>query len=270
MRIFALGDLHLSRTSGKPMDIFGEQWRGHDERIRANWNALAEDEDLLLCCGDTSWAMHLADARADLEFLGTFRGTKLLIKGNHDLWWSSLARVRAVAPAGVEFLQNSAVVHGDVAVAGTRGWLFPGAAMADDATQNVFQREVERLRLSLNTLRLLRFRSLIVMMHYPPLRVLEESTPFSDLIEASGASLCVYGHLHGADIATAPQGERNGVRYRLVSADAVEFRPWLCEPATIVQPRRPGLPHPSTGSGRRLASGEMSGSLRSPRTTKRP
>jgi uncharacterized protein len=237
MRIYAIGDTHLSRARPKPMDIFGEHWRGHEERMRDNWNAVAGDDDLLLCSGDISWALRLQDASPDLAFLATFRGLKLLIKGNHDLWWSSLARVRAIAPAGIEFLQYSAYLYGDIAIAGTRGWSLPGAIGATDDDARIVRREVERLRLSLEAAARLRHRALIVMLHYPPLSLLEEPTPFSDLIEQAGASLCVYGHLHGADIPSAPQGERRGVRYKLVSADAVDFRPWLCEPAETVQPR---------------------------------
>ena len=122
MRIYAIGDTHLSRARPKPMDIFGEHWRNHEERIRDNWNAIAQDDDLLLVAGDISWAMRLDEARADLEFLATFRGEKLLLKGNHDYWWSSLARVRAIAPPRIDFLQNDSRVYGNVAIAGTRGW----------------------------------------------------------------------------------------------------------------------------------------------------
>src|SRR6266567_4919004 len=111
MRIFAIGDTHLSRAHPKPMDIFGAHWKDHDTRIRANWNAIARDDDLLLIAGDVSWAMHLDDALLDLEFLSTFRGRKLLLKGNHDYWWSAVSRVRAAAPDGIEFLQNDAHLY---------------------------------------------------------------------------------------------------------------------------------------------------------------
>lgn len=243
MRVFAIGDLHFSRARPKPMDIFGEHWRGHEERIRDNWNAEATDDALLLCAGDISWATHLSEAQLDLAFLATFRGRKLLIKGNHDYWWDSLSRLRAVAPAGIDFLQNDAHVYDGNAIVGTRGWILPGAPGAKEDDLRLFAREVERLRLSLAALSGLSYRRLIVMTHYPPLRSLDEGTPLTDLIEASGAAVCVYGHLHGADIATAGQGERNGVRYKLVSADAVDFCPWPVPVEAVGSSRQPAGRH---------------------------
>lgn len=232
MQIFAIGDTHLSRARPKPMDIFGEQWRNHDEQIRENWNSVATDADILLIAGDISWALRLEEARADLDFLAGFRGRKLLLKGNHDYWWSSLARMRAVAPAGIDFLQNDAHIFDGVAVAGTRGWSLP-AASAPEPDLHHFRREVERLRLSLADLRGRDYETLVVMLHYPPLAALDQPTEFSEVIEAAGASLCVYGHLHGRDIATAAEGERRGVTYKLVSADAVHFRPWQVWPKLL-------------------------------------
>src|SRR5205823_584337 len=120
----------------------------HDEKIRTRWNALATEVDLLIIAGDVSWATRLDEVVPDLDFLSTFRGQKLLLKGNHDFWWSSLARVRAVAPAGIDFLQHDARVYGKVAIAGTRGWTLPDTAASEGDTR-IFRREVERLKLSL-------------------------------------------------------------------------------------------------------------------------
>ncbi|HET9319957.1 MAG TPA: metallophosphoesterase [Bryobacteraceae bacterium] len=230
MRVFAIGDTHLSRARPKPMDIFGEQWKDHDEQIRRNWNAAGADDDLLLIAGDVSWAMHLEEAQADLEYLAMLRGTKLLLKGNHDYWWGAISRVRASAPKGIDFLQNDAHLYDGVAVVGARGWVLPDSPCAGAEDARIYEREVERLRLSIAALGQSTGRRVIAMTHYPPLRRLDEGTPMSDAIESSGARVCVYGHLHGADIETAPQGMRNGVRYKLVSADAVAFTPWqICE-----------------------------------------
>jgi predicted phosphohydrolase len=208
MRIFAIGDTHLSRARPKPMDIFGDHWKNHDERIRENWNAIATDDDLLLIAGDISWALRIEDALVDLEFLATLRGRKLLLKGNHDYWWGAISRVRASSPPGIEFLQNDAHCYGangeEVGIVGARGWVQPDSPGAGEEDGAIYQREVERLRLSIAA---------------------DQATQMSDLVEECGARLCVYGHLHGADIATAPQGMRHGVLYRLVSADAVEFTP---------------------------------------------
>jgi uncharacterized protein len=225
MRIFAIGDTHLSRGRPKPMDVFGPHWSHHDERIRDNWNAEACDDDLLLIAGDVSWAMRLEEVVPDLEFLGRLRGHKLLLKGNHDYWWSSLARIQKIAPPGLQFLQNDAVLSGGVAIAGARGWTQPRCGAASDEDQRLFQRELERLKLSLAAARRFDHEALIVMTHFPPLQSLTLATPVTELIEQAGAAVCIYGHLHGDDIQTAAQGQRNGVSYQLVSADAVDFRP---------------------------------------------
>jgi predicted phosphohydrolase len=254
MRIFAIGDTHLSRGRPKPMHIFGEHWRDHEQRIRDNWNAVAADDDLLLIAGDISWATRLDEARADLAFLAAFRGRKLLLKGNHDYWWTSLSRVKQIAPPGIDFLQNDAWIYDDAAIAGTRGWVTPAAEpvtpasainpRGDAATEDRrhYARELERLRRSLDSLRGRHYRRLIVMMHYPPIYRLGEPSPFSELVEAAGADVCVYGHLHGHDIATAAEGERAGVNYKLVSADAVDFHPWL-----IARARERPLEQPTMG-----------------------
>lgn len=240
MRIFAIGDTHLSRARPKPMDIFGPQWTLHEEHIRDQWNAVAAEDDLLLIAGDISWAMHLDEARVDLAFLDEFRGTKLLLRGNHDYWWGSVSRIRAIAPLGIEFLQNDAHVYDGIAIAGTRGWTLPPSlnsasasiSKADAEAARIYERELDRMRLSLSDLRGREFDSLILMTHYPPLDSLSEATAMSDLIEGAGAGTCVYGHLHGPDTLTAAQGWRNGVYYKLVSADAVEFAPWQVWPPT--------------------------------------
>jgi len=225
MRIFAIGDTHLSHARPKPMDVFGPQWRHHDERIRDNWNAEACDDDLLLIAGDVSWATHLEDVLPDFAFLADLRGRKLLLKGNHDYWWTSLSRLRKLAPENIDFLQNDACLSGGVAIAGARGWTLPGAGADEPDDRRLFERELQRLQLSLDAARRLEHQYLVVMTHFPPLRSLAEATPVTELIEQAGASVCVYGHLHGDDIVTAAQGTRNGIDYRLVSADAVDFRP---------------------------------------------
>jgi predicted phosphohydrolase len=230
MRIFAIGDTHLSRARPKPMEIFGPQWTRHDEHIRDNWNAIARDDDILLLAGDISWAMQLEEARADLDFLSTLRGRKLLLKGNLDYWWGSLGRMRSQAPSDIDFLQNDAHCYDGVGVIGARGWLLPSEGEGREGDIRIFEREIERFRLSMAGLRGRSFEFLVAMTHYPPLRSLEAGTQMSDLIETSGASICVYGHLHGHDIVTAPQGLRNGVQYKLVSADGVDFMPWKVWP----------------------------------------
>ena len=132
MRVFAIGDLHLSFGSGvdKPMDVFGEAWRDHPAHLARAWRAAVGEEDLVLIPGDISWALHLADAKPDLAFIGGLPGGKLLLRGNHDYWWTSLAQVRAALPPSAAALQNEAAAIGGFAIGGTRGWTLPGAAQS--------------------------------------------------------------------------------------------------------------------------------------------
>lgn len=233
MRVFAIGDLHLSHAGDKPMDVFGPHWEGHAERIQAAWTEAVSPGDAVLVPGDISWAMRMEDALPDLAWLGSLPGRKVILRGNHDYWWPSPARLARELPAGISFVQNSAVDLGACVVAGTRGWRVPGAegyVERDDG--RLFLRELSRLRLSLDaaTGLLLKVpgRPLFVMTHFPPA---PGGTPtlFSEAIAGSSAKLCVYGHLH-AEAGCWPEGvdsELRGVRYRLVSADRLGFRPLL-------------------------------------------
>ena len=158
MRLFAIGDLHLSGGDDKPMDVFGPQWDRHFLRIQENWQRLVSDEDTVLIPGDISWAMQLQDARADLEQIACLPGKKILCKGNHDYWWNSISQVRSVLPAGMKALQHSAADLGDAVVCGTRGWLIPTNEMPlNEQNEKICRREAERLRLALEEAALLPF-----------------------------------------------------------------------------------------------------------------
>ncbi|HIE27041.1 TPA: metallophosphoesterase, partial [Candidatus Poribacteria bacterium] len=125
MKVWAIADLHLSGANPKPMDKFGEQWKNHDEKISTAWRDMVAEDDLVVVVGDTSWAMKLQEAIIDLQWLAQLPGRKALIRGNHDYWWSSLAKMRNIAPESIEFIHNSAVRVNDIVVAGTRGWMLP-------------------------------------------------------------------------------------------------------------------------------------------------
>ena len=131
MRIFAIGDPHLSLDSDKPMDIFGPKWGHHAERIAEAWHETVSEEDLVLVPGDISWAMHLKNAAADLKFIGDLPGRKVILRGNHDYWWDSLSKVRSALPPSMYALQNDALVIGGIAIAGSRGWTCPGSLNFD-------------------------------------------------------------------------------------------------------------------------------------------
>jgi len=226
-RIFALADLHLSTDGEKPMDIFGELWRDHAGRMAVAWDAAVAPEDTVLLPGDISWALKLREAAPDLAWIGARPGRKLLLRGNHDSWWTSLAKVREALPAGCRPLQNNSFLEQGWVVVGARGWLSPDDPMATAADARVFNREIDRLKLSIAHADREHGRRppRLAMLHYPPWIEGREPTAMVPLLERGGVRVCVYGHLHGDDHRLAVRGERNGIRYQFVAADAVGFAP---------------------------------------------
>jgi len=245
MTIYALGDTHLGFAVNKPMDVFGALWQSHPGPLFQNWVATVGPEDFVLIPGDISWGMTLAEAYPDLAELDQLPGQKLMIQGNHDYWWESLKRMRSLGLSTIQFIQNDAVllpvgqvpgVQGPVAVCGTRGWITPAdRAWQEDPAHNtkIYQRELGRLRLSLEAGRQAGAAASIVMLHYPPVADDHQPTAMTELIESFGGVLqCVYGHLHGPGAQSrAFQGEQGGVYYRLVSCDSIGFVPLALWPA---------------------------------------
>lgn len=225
MRVFAIGDLHLPGGDMKPMDVFGSHWENHFERISESWRALVSEDDVVLIPGDISWAMQLADALHDLERIAQLPGRILILRGNHDYWWSSLTQLRCSLPQGMHAVQNDAYDAGDMVFCGTRGWTIPGqGAAAQD--EKIFRREVLRLEMSLKAAsQAADGRPIVAMMHYPPLLPEHKAsgTAFTKLLSAYGVSRCVYGHLHGQSIQRGINGVYDGIRYDLVSCDALGF-----------------------------------------------
>ncbi|MDY6825745.1 MAG: metallophosphoesterase [Bacillota bacterium] len=226
MAIYAIGDLHLSHGLDKLMDIFGPEWVGHTEKIRDNWQRVVGEKDLVIVAGDISWAMHLHEAAEDLQWLNSLNGTKVLVKGNHDYWWSSISKVREELPFSVYALQNDHFVWGDYIVCGTRGWICPGEDGFDsDHDQKIYQREVQRLRLSLESAAPSSSATLIAAIHFPPFPRRGQQSAFTDLLEEYGVAACVFGHIHDSGRDYIFQGERNGVRYYFIAADGILFTP---------------------------------------------
>jgi predicted phosphohydrolase len=230
-RIFALGDPHLSRAKPKPMDVFGAHWSDHANRIFAACRERLAGDDLMIFAGDISWATKLEEALPDLDDIGALPGTKLLLKGNHDFWWQSRAKIERAVHPSIRLLQNDSYLFGDVAIAGGRGWTIPGDDFFGPDDEKIYRRELERLRLSFESLAGKRYAHLLAVLHYPPMTQAHEATEVTELLERYGAEVCVYGHLHGDSIPTAFNGIRNGVRYRLLSADAAGFEPVEVAPA---------------------------------------
>lgn len=227
MRIYAIGDLHLPGAQSKPMDVFGAHWEGHFEKIEQDWRSRVQPDDTVLVPGDLSWAMTLEEAAPDLKRICALPGRKLLLRGNHDYWWSSLTQLRACLPEGMLAVQNDACVIGPYVFCGTRGWTIPPAAGAQEKDEKLYRRETMRLEMSLREAqRLSQGRSIVAMMHYPPLlpENLRTGTAFTQLLSDYGVARCVYGHLHGQSVQRGFSGWYQGVRYDLVSCDALGFR----------------------------------------------
>ena len=225
MRVYAIGDLHLSGAQPKSMDIFGAHWENHWEKIAAHWASRVTEEDAVLIPGDISWAMELSDAKVDLDAIAALPGKKVLLRGNHDYWWSSLSKVRAVLSPGMQVLQNDCITVGGVGICGTRGWLCPNPNAFTQHDEKIYSREAERLELSLKSFAKtgLDAEHQVVMMHYPPFNDHHEPSLFTELFEKYGVRNVIYGHLHGAGTRNALEGIVNGVWYSLVSCDHLGF-----------------------------------------------
>ena len=222
MALYAIGDLHLSLTANKSMEVFGEAWHNYVNRIEASLSALTA-EDTLLLAGDTSWGIDMAEAEADFRFLDRFPAKKLLLKGNHDYWWSTVNKMNGFfAEKGMnsfDFLHNNCHFYGDYALCGTRGWFQEENQKPPDA--KVLNREVMRLETSL---RAAGERPILCFLHYPPLYQGYECPQILALLEQYRVKLCCYGHLHGPTIRRRVEGRRGGVDYALISADAMGFQ----------------------------------------------
>ncbi len=224
MRVFAIGDLHLS-SQGKTMDIFGPHWKDHQERLFDKWRRVVRPEDIVLLAGDLSWALKLQDAVIDLERIGRLPGTKILIRGNHDYWWSSRGKVNSVLPHDMIAINANGWSRNDFAVVGTRGWNIPGTSRFDESDHKIYLRELNRLRIALEQIDQTENRKIVAMLHYPPLTKMIPSSGFTELLESFRISVCVYAHLHGEDQKIAFEGSTRGVAYVFVACDHLGFQP---------------------------------------------
>ncbi len=225
MKVFAISDLHLSGLADKPMNIFGEGWEGHFEKIKDDWEEKVSDDDIVLIGGDTSWGMKLEEGLYDVASLASLKGKKVFVRGNHDYWWSAISRVRGGAPDNsFFFLQNDCVKLGNVIIAGSRGWTCPGSADFTEHDMTLYLREAERFRLAFREVQKMRGEgdTLLVLMHYPPTGVKKEDTLFTQLFEENGVDKVVFGHLHGS-VYYPLKTEKNGIEYLLTSCDKTKF-----------------------------------------------
>lgn len=225
MKVYAIGDLHLSGAVDKPMDIFGPAWENHTEKLERNWKETVSDDDMVLVCGDLSWANTLAEAEPDLELIDSLPGTKFFIRGNHDYWFDSPSKVRKAVGDSMHLLRFDAHVFDGVGVCGIRAWPWPGLSEYEEERDEKHWRRAQiRLGLSLDKLAELEWDVAIAMFHYPPLNGAETSE-LCTMIREAGVRHCVYGHLHGEALEGAFEGTRDDIEYHCVSADHVDFTP---------------------------------------------
>ena len=225
-RIFAIGDLHLSLSvENKAMDVFGPGWANHVDRLREGWQDTVGEADLVLLPGDISWGLRLEEAAADLGFIHELKGTKILLRGNHDYWWTGYSKVQSILPPSIRAVQNNALVWGDAIIGGTRGWNTPASPdFSESKDRKIFEREKLRLSLSLQAMDAREGRLRVFMLHYPPFNEKGGPTDFAALLTGHGMDHCVYGHLHGPAIYGAVRGQRGSVRYHQVSCDGLGFK----------------------------------------------
>ena len=231
MALFVIGDLHLSLSSDKPMDAFGSDWANYVERIYKGWNAVVDPEDTVIVAGDISWGMSLAESLEDFRFIDKLPGKKLFLKGNHDYFWTTVSGMRRFfAENGLttmDFIHNSFAFVEGRAVCGTKGWSFEEWRGLSAQDEKIFKRELIRLEASLAAAEKAGHKEKIVVLHYPPFYTNAGLPECEELFAKYGVTQCYYGHLHGKSRQNAFIGERNGVKYRLISADHVQFIPVL-------------------------------------------
>lgn len=226
MALYAIGDLHLCLGAPKPMDVFGGTWVGYMDKLKQGLSVIGP-EDTTVLLGDLSWALDLQQARADFSWINDIPGKKIILKGNHDYWWSTAAKFyKFCNEQGFEnlfILNNNAYEYHGMAICGTRGWFFEeGHCGTHD--EKVFRRELIRLETSLKAAGDL---PKLVFLHYPPKYKGYECKEITDLLRSYEVRQCFYGHLHGASHALALEGLWDSIAYRLVSADRLDFRPYL-------------------------------------------
>lgn len=225
MSLFAIADLHLSLGTDKPMDIF-KGWDNYVERLEKNWKKIITDDDTVVIPGDISWALKLEETGADFAFINALPGKKLILKGNHDLWWSTVSKMkRFFSEKGfdtIDIVHNNAFPVGEVCVCGSRGWFFDDA----DSNTKVLLREAGRLETSIAAAEKTGLEP-VVFLHYPPVCGGRVCNEIFDVIKSHKIKRVYYGHLHGAGAYAAVDGEFDGVALKLISCDKLGFVPIL-------------------------------------------
>ena len=230
MSIYVIGDLHLSFSQNKPMDIFGKNWEKHEEKIKNEWLSKVKKEDCVVLPGDFSWATYIEDAYLDFKYLNELPGKKILLKGNHDYWWTTVTSMKKFLEdnkfCNIDFLYNNSLEYEDKVFVGTRGWSF----QESENSRKMINRENQRLELSIQDAikKYGNNKEIIAFLHYPPLiskNLLENNClEFYKTLKKYNIKRCYYGHLHGKSHAEAVIGNVEGIDFNLVSADYLDFK----------------------------------------------
>lgn len=243
MALYALGDLHLSFQADKSMDRFGRIWKHHEAKIEKYINRMVGPEDTLVLTGDHSWGRKLEECREDLAFIERLPGRKILLRGNHDMFWDAkkTRRLNEEYNGRLFFLQNNFASFRDYALVGTKGYTFEGPFYLDgrgrvigweeskeEQAKKLVEREMERLRESFRLAEAAGYRKFVMFLHYPPTNILEKTSPFTEIAEEYGVSAVVYSHCHGEQrFGDSIRGVFHGIPYMLVSGDYLNFHPAL-------------------------------------------
>lgn len=223
MSIYTIADLHLSLGGSKPMDVF-PGWEDYVNRIEKNWRALVREGDTVVLPGDISWAMSFEELKSDFAFIHALPGKKIILKGNHDYWWTTMRKMNTFCEengfSSISFIQNNCEIVDDIAICGTRSWFFDDSEPHDEKIQS---RELGRLRASLEAAG---GHEKIVFLHYPPIYQNQRAQNILALLEEHEVKQCFYGHLHGKSHLYAFNGEENGTQFKLISADSLSFYPY--------------------------------------------
>ncbi len=222
--IYSIADLHFDDTGEKSMDIFGENWQKHEQKIIDNWQNTIKDNDLVLIPGDISWALKCEEAYEDLKKIDELPGKKVISKGNHDYWWQSLNKINQFKFNTINFLQNNSFIYNDVGIVGTRGWSAIDRALEDSHDKKIYLRELNRLKLSIESLEY-KPKKLITVIHYPPFNSDLSPNEFVDIMKEYGVDICLYGHLHSEGHRYAVEGIVEGIEFHLVASDYINFQP---------------------------------------------
>lgn len=227
MALFAIGDFHLSFTVHKPMDVFGSEWKNHVKKIEKYWNRYVKETDTVVITGDHSWGHNLEECAEDLKFIEALPGRKILLRGNHDMFWDAkkTEKLNKQFDGRLFFLQNNYYTYEDYALVGTKGYCYEGKDTYEHFLK-IRDRELIRLRTSFEEARSGGYDKFIMFLHYPPTSIGEQESCFTKMAEEYGAEHVVYSHCHGKDrYNDSFHGLVNGVEYHLVSSDYLKFRP---------------------------------------------